>query len=253
MNHQRESGGVDRSGSRLQYERRGMLGPEQLLTRSEACQLANDFEIQIARSGNSRTRNRHVDLPALARLCANPKVWQPLHEILGDELLLWRTNLFLGNPALPWHEDRHDRLFDRQCFSLSLMLAIDDNPPDNCAVFIPGSHGLSVTEKESRYGIQAMPKASGNVRYEGQIAMEFCEPIHLKAGQAILMHPRVLHASSGHLTGQFEPRGDRKSLTFRVTLPGARFREAAFPDECETSSTVLRTIRRATVTRHVAH
>ncbi len=209
--------------------------------------MASDFETQIARSGISRTRNRHMDLPSLAGLCANPKVWRPLHDILGEELLLWRTNLFLGNPALPWHEDRHDRLFDRRCSSLSLMLAIDDNPPGNCAVFVPGSHRLTLSEKESRFGIQAIPQASGNVRYEGQIAMEFCKPIRLEAGQAVLIHPRLLHASSGYLKGQFDPSGDRMSLTLRVTLPGTRLRAEAFPDECETSSTVLRTIRRATV------
>ena len=137
MKHQRMSGWAGQLGMRVQYQQRGVLGPERILARSDAYRLASEFQIQNARSGISRARNRHMDLPALAGLCENPKVWRPLHDILGDELLLWRTNMFLGNPTLPWHEDRHDRLFDRQCFSLSLMLAIDDNPAGQLCCVCP--------------------------------------------------------------------------------------------------------------------
>ena len=124
-----ESGKADRRAARRRdWERRGLVGPVEVLTRSEANRIGRDFREQCARSGVAATRNRHVDLPVLAELCANPNVWQPAHALLGDELLLWRTNMFLGNPRLPWHEDRHARLFVREAFSLSMLLAIEDSP-----------------------------------------------------------------------------------------------------------------------------
>ena len=233
-----------RLANRRQWRRQGVLGPVTILSASEATRLAQDYRIQAAASGISATRNRHADLPALASLCTDPKVCHPLHDLLGDCLLLWRTNLFLGNPALPWHEDRHSRLFVDAAFSLSMILAIEDNPPDNFAVFLPGSHRLSVQEKECRFGIRAEPQAMGNIRYSGQVARKHHAPMHLKAGQAIVFHPGVLHASSGYLSGQFDASGARMSLTLRVTSPGAQLRDEAFPDERESADAVLRTIHR---------
>ena len=132
--------------------------------------------------------------------------------------------------------------------AISMVLAIEDNPTDNCAVFAPGSHRLTLAEKERRFGIEAEPQASDNVRYSGQIAPEFFEPMFLHAGQAMLFHPWVLHASSGYLSylsGQFEPSGHRMNLTLRVAASGARLRDEAFPGERETSDAVLRTICRS--------
>ena len=220
-----------------------MLGPLAVLTATEAVRLAADYRTQAARSGSVATRNRHVDLPALQALCATAKLWQPLHDLLGERLLLWRTNLFLGNPLLPWHEDRHSGLFDGDAFSLSMLLAIEDSPPDNCAVFIPGSHRLSQSAKQSRYGIRARPQAMGNVRYSGEISRRLQAPMVLRAGQAVVFHPRVLHASSGYLNGQCHPSGERMSLTLRVASWDARLREQAFPGEHESADTVMRTIR----------
>ena len=146
-----ESAMADRRAARRRdWDRRGLVGPVEALTRHEAARIGRTFREQYAQSGIAATRNRHVDLPVLADLCANPNVWEPAHGLLGDALLLWRTNMFLGNPGLPWHEDRHARLFVREAFSLSMLLAIEDSPPDNCTVFVPGSHGLTVPEKEGQ-------------------------------------------------------------------------------------------------------
>ena len=105
-----------------------------------------------------------------------------------------------------------------------MVLAIEDNPADNCAVFAPDSHQLTLAEKERRFCIKAVLQASGNVRYAGQLAPSFCEPMFLQAGQAILFHPQVLHASSGYLSGQFDASSNRMNLTLRVTASCARLR-----------------------------
>ena len=235
---------ANNASHRRDWERRGLIGPVETLTRQEAARIGRGFREQYARSGNAATRNRHADLPVLAGLCANPDIWQPAHDLLGDELLLWRTNMFLGNPELPWHEDRHARLFVREAFSLSMLLAIEDSPPDNCTVFVPGSHTLTPAEKEDRYGIAATRQAGGNVRYAGGIAAEFREPLPLNAGEMILFHPGLLHASSGFVNGRDRPSRERMSITLRVTMSGAELRDEAYSEEHEEWDLVLRTIRR---------
>ena len=234
----------ERAARRREWARRGLIGPVEVLTRSEAARIAHEFREQYARSGIAATRNRHIDLPVLAELCANPNVWEPAHGLLGDDLLLWRTNLFLGNPRLPWHEDRHARLFVREAFSLSMLLAIEDSPPDNCTVVVPGSHGLTVPEKEARYGVTATRQAGGNVRYAGDIAAGFREPQPLKAGEMVLFHPGLLHASSGFVNGGDPAATGRMSMSLRVAESGVDLRDEAFPEAREDRVLVLRPVRR---------
>lgn len=240
--HEGAKDGAGPAARRRDWERRGLVGPVGILTRDEAARLGAGFREQYRRSGNRATRNRHADLPVLAALCEHPRLWPPAHELLGDELLLWRTNMFLGNPTLPWHEDRHAALFARETFSLSMLLAIEDSPPDNCTCFVPGSHRLAAQEKEGAYGITALVKPGGNVRYAGEIPAALREPCPLRAGEAILFHPELLHASSGFVNGAAGTSSERVSLTFRIAARGATLRDEAFPSERERPEEVLRTI-----------
>ena len=233
-----------RTARRRDWEQRGLIGPVEILTQDKAARIAREFREQHARSGVAATRNRHADLPVLAGLCANPELWRPAHDLLGDELLLWRTNMFLGNPRLPWHEDRHARLFADEAFSLSMLLALEDSAPDNCTVVVPGSHRLTMTEKEARYGITARRQAGGNVRYAGDVAAGFREPLPLKAGEMVLFHPGLLHASSGYVNGGDPAAADRMSISFRVATSGVEVRDEAFPEVREDRNLVLRAVRR---------
>ena len=72
----------------------GLIGPLDVLDVSEVSELATGFRRQYASSGNEATMNRHADLPALAELCGDARIWAPAHLILGERLLLWRTNVF---------------------------------------------------------------------------------------------------------------------------------------------------------------
>lgn len=157
--------------------------------------LKSAIEARRSRSGDPSTRNRHIDLPVLDALSADADFWRPIHDVLGRELLLRRTNMFLSDPRLPWHEDRHSEAFESDAPSFSALLAMDDLPSQSCTVFVPGSHRLSVAEKERKFGISATYRESGNIRYAGQIAERFRAPLPLKAGEAVLFHPHLLHAS----------------------------------------------------------
>ena len=239
-----------RAGRRRDWERRGLIGPIKVLTRDATARISAEFRDQYARSDISDKRNRHADLPVLAALCANPDIWWPAHEILGDELLLWRTAMFLDNPSLAWHEDHHARLFARDAFSISMLLAIEDSPTDNCTVFVPGSHRMAIPEKERRFGITAEIRAGGNVVYAGEVPAEFQEPRPLGRGEVILFHPRLVHASSGFVNralsaGRSEPAGKRMSLAFRIASPDCVLRNEAFPMPHEDRDEVLRVISRS--------
>ena len=203
------------------------------------------IQAQRSWSGVSATRNRHIDLPVLDALSADADFWRPIHDVLGRELLLWRTNMFLADPRLPWHEDRHSEAFEGDALSFSTLLALDDLPSQSCTVFVPGSHRLSVAEKERKFGISATYRESGNVRYAGQVAERFRAPLPLEAGEAVLFHPHLLHASGSYARDRRRMSRERMILTFRITAPAVALRDSAFPEEREDRDDVLRVIRRA--------
>lgn len=225
------------------WEQRGLVGPVRIMHRRQAVGLGRRFRRQYQRSGISSTMNRHVDLPALEALAKDSRIWRFAHDILGESLVLWRTNVFLGNPVLPWHEDRHAGLFAGDAFSVSLMLAIEDSPPDNCVVFARGSHRLSMEQKERRFGIEARRQAFGNLRYSGHVEAKSCEFVPLKAGELIVFHPELMHASSGHVNGLAEVSAERMSIVFRVTTPAAKLQDEAFAHGPGDGNSVLCTIR----------
>ena len=207
--------------------------------------LKSAIEGRRSRSGDPSTRNRHIDLPVLDALSADAAFWRPNHDVLGRELLLWRTNMFLWDPRLPWHEDRHSEAFEGDAPSFSTLLAMDDLPSQSCTVFVPGSHRLSVAEKEREYGISATYRESGNIRYAGQVAERFRAPLPLKAGEAVLFHPHLLHASGSYARERRRTSRERMILTFRITTPLVALRESAFPEASEDGDKGLRFLRRS--------
>lgn len=230
---------------RYRWRRWGLLGPLPLLGKHEVARIKRAFEAQHARSGVSSTRNRHIDLPVLGTLCADADFWRPIHDVLGGELLLWRTNMFLADPRLPWHEDRHSRAFEGNALSFSTLLALDDLPLQSCTVFVPGSHRLTVPEKERKFGISATYQKLGNIRYAGQVAERFRVPLPLEAGEAVLFHPHLLHASGSYARDRRSTSRGRMILTFRIAMPEVELRDSAFPDASEDGDKGLRILRRS--------
>lgn len=231
-----------------QWYESGLIGPHRVMDRSEASELATRFRCEYTSSGSEVTMNRHADLPVLAEICGDARIWAPAHRILGKRLLLWRTNVFDDAAALPWHEDPHAKLFGTSAFSVSSMLALEDNPPDNCVVFVPGSHTLSAAEKEHTYGLAASYPDSGNVRYvarSGEIASRLCYRATIEAGELIVFHPRLLHASSAYVDGRPESPTRRTNFTMRVVTPGHRVLDTAFRGKEQDKGRVLRVLTSA--------
>ena len=197
------------------FWRDGFLGPFQTLDAGRMVPIREDFFRKFSPL-NGDAMNRHFDVPAIMDLCNQADFLDHMQAILRAEgLILWRTNIFSGNPKLRWHEDHHENLFEGPDISLSCLVAITDGDARNCTLLAPGSHRLSIQEKEAKFGIQAERMAGGNLRYEGLLPPAEFVRMPLKAGQCIIFHPALLHASSGFVdktTGS-----DRVSIVFRVT------------------------------------
>ena len=208
------------------FWRDGFLGPLQTLDAERMARIREDFFHKFS-PPEGDAMNRHFDVPAVMDLCNQADFLDHMQAILRAEgLILWRTNIFSGNPKLRWHEDHHENLFEGPDISLSCLVAITDGDARNCTLLAPGSHRLSIQEKEAKFGIQAERMPGGNVRYEGLIPPAEFVRMPLKAGQCIIFHPALLHASSGFVDKDTGP--DRVSVVFRVTTTRMKIQPRAY-------------------------
>lgn len=235
----------------IQWQRDGIIGPFQAMAADDIEAIRREFESQSGDGSAQRTMNRHCDLPMLGELCRNAFPARRLQSLLGPDLVLWRSNLFLGNPRLDWHEDRHARLLG-DGFAISALLAMVDGDADNCTLVVPGSHRLDAAEKEIRYGITADPQAGGNIRYRGSVSDSDFVRLPLAAGQCFIFHPGLLHASSGMLGGE-TPTRPRASIVFRVTTPDVPISPAAYEsDPTRTGPVMISGVDAFGINRYVA-
>lgn len=210
----------------LQWRRDGWIGPFRALPGETATAFADAFDAAFLQAPDRRPMNRHCDLPEVARIVREAGVWDRLAGVLGPELVLWRTTLFLGNPRLDWHEDRHANLLGGAP-SVSALLALRDSPPENCTLAVAGSHLLDPDAKAAEYGLQRKDQEGGNIRYAGELDESRFVRLALRAGECIVFPSTLLHASSGHV-GCEPPAAPRLSLVMRVTTSDAAIAPQAY-------------------------
>ena len=219
------------AGLAADFLHNGYVGPYALLSIDESCSLErtilshfNRNEFSVLKTG----RNRHLDWKPIAALCRMGNLIKPLQELLGRDLLLWRTQIFYQGTerALPWHRDTYANLLEGSGPSLSLHVAISPARESNCVALIPGSHR---DEDTSVFGLQEEPGAAayGNTRF-----MSIGEPpaekkMTLKRGEFFIFHPRLIHRTCY----REDPTGSsRLAFALRVIAPDVRAMPAAFSD-----------------------
>lgn len=86
--------------------------------------------------------DRHLDRRLVYELCTLPQVICPIKQILGDDVMLFRTQFFEKpphGPEIPWHQESY--FWGVEKGFVTMWLAVDEATPDNGALrVITGSH-----------------------------------------------------------------------------------------------------------------
>ena len=86
--------------------------------------------------------DRHLDRPLVYELCTLPQVIRPITQILGEDVMVFRSQFFDKPPdalEIPWHQESYFWEVGRGW--VTMWLAVDDATPENGAIkVIPGSH-----------------------------------------------------------------------------------------------------------------
>jgi non-heme Fe2+,alpha-ketoglutarate-dependent halogenase len=220
------------------YEQ-GFLGPFTLCSREEMIGLRETVAAELMKrsavygvdSGPGKGRDRHLDCPTLWRLLQRPEWTERLAQLLGPNLLLWRSQVFLkppGAPEITWHqastylseEGYKATLYPRdrnELFQLTTWVAFDDVDLDNgCMQFLKGTHRRIHTMKLGGEDAEGFAKA--RVRLEVDITPENTVTMEMKAGQFIIFSERCIHGSPPNSSKDRR----RWGMAFRTIKPSVK-------------------------------
>lgn len=252
------------------YQREGYAGPfeatgsenlerSMIVSQLEALRADADPEDAEWRWG----RNRHLDVPAIAELCRNQNVIERVKAILGRDLLLWRSQIFVHaarGMGMGWHKDEYETLLHSPSGAshCSVQINLVSSTKTNCLAFIPRSHRWDAATLRAK-GCTLAP----NLRYQEWHVTRDVDVVDvpMKAGEFVVFHPGLLHASvwsrtlrlggrnvlarrfarwSTSLRARLTPDTSRRhAITLRIATPSTRILPEAFAWTPTRASSVL--------------
>jgi non-heme Fe2+,alpha-ketoglutarate-dependent halogenase len=184
-------------------------------------------------------RDKHLEDGQLLDLYAHPAIVERIAQLLGPDLLLWRTQFFPKYPGMGgtgWHQAtsylnetmRVATLTPKkldELFQLTVWIAVTDSTLDNgCLRMIPGTHRellpMSVEEydpvkhaanKSDRFGTKIL-------RPSDAIDENKAENLVMKAGQFIIFSERTMHGALPNITTD----DARLGMSGRYIVPDVR-------------------------------
>lgn len=188
-----------------EFSSRGVVHPVDILSAEETklySQKLRTYLDSINWEMTAITRHKpHLVLKWVNELARHSKIIEYIKPILGENILLWYSVLFVKpahSPALvPWHQDATYWALNRD-HGLTLWLALSDVTPENgCVEYVPASHKIG----DFKHSID---NKTTNILARGQVIKDFqaenVAPIILKSGQASIHHVSLLHRSGPNLS-----------------------------------------------------
>lgn len=190
------------------YQRDGFVFPIDVMARADAEAVRADLEAAEAELADDAQRlallRAYPDrlLPSFDRLVRNPALIEAASAVLGPDLMVWSSGLFIKEARSPkivtWHQDLTywglDDAEETTCW-VALSPATSES---GCMKFVPGSHKASQVAHRDTFD-------ENNLLTRGQeIAVEVDEKdgveVVLQTGQASMHHGHLFHASGPNST-----------------------------------------------------
>ena len=182
-----------------QYEDQGYISPIEVLSNSEALEAREEIELiekempnEIDKSGRY---NVHLISPKLDAIVHNSKILDAVESIIGKNILVCSTTLFIKNPKqeefVSYHQDAKYIGLEPHNWVTAWIAITDSNNENGCMRMWPKSH-IKLKDHNQKFN-------EGNLLTRGQTVEEVPEneikSVELKAGQMSLHHPRIVHGS----------------------------------------------------------
>ncbi len=182
-----------------QYNENGYLAPIDILSKQEAQAAKEEVEEiekrmpdEIDKSGRY---NVHLISPKLDSIVHNSKILDVVESIIGRNILVCSTTLFIKNPNdqgfVSYHQDAKYIGLEPHNWVTAWVALTDSFKKNGCMKMWPKSH-LEIKDHNEKFN-------KGNLLTRGQtvenVPENKLELVELEAGQISLHHPRIVHGS----------------------------------------------------------
>ena len=183
-----------------QYNDEGYVAPVNVLTKDEANEIRNEIEFIENKWPNELEgigRNYvHLISPVFDKVSHNEKILNAVESIIGKNILVCGTTLFIKNPNekgfVSYHQDAKYIGLEPHNWVTAWVAITDSNEHSGCMRMWSGSHKDNLKEHDQMFN-------QGNLLTRGQtvnnVPKEKTTPLILEAGQMSLHHPKVVHGS----------------------------------------------------------
>jgi non-haem Fe2+, alpha-ketoglutarate-dependent halogenase len=183
-----------------QYNDNGYLAPINVLSQDEGLEVRKEIE-KIENSWPNELdglgRNYvHMISPVFDKVCHSLKILDAVESIIGKNILIGGTTLFIKNPYkkgfVSFHQDAKYIGLEPHNWVTAWVAITDSNEENGCMRILAGSHKSNLKHHAQKFD-------EDNLLTRGQtvenITIEETTPIVLKAGQMSLHHPTIIHGS----------------------------------------------------------
>ena len=183
-----------------QYKDEGYVSPIDALSKNEALEIREEIELiekKWPKELDGLGRNYiHLISPIFDKVSHNPKILDAVESIIGRDILICGTTLFIKNPNekgfVSFHQDAKYIGLEPHNWVTAWIAVTDANEENGCMRMWSGSH-----KDELKYHNQKFDE--NNLLTRGQtvenVPIKETTPVILKAGQMSLHHPTIVHGS----------------------------------------------------------
>jgi len=183
-----------------QYKDEGFVSPINIFSKEKANEIRNEIELiekEIpGELDNSGRYNAHLISPLLDEVTHHPKILDAVQSLIGEDILVCGTTLFIKNPHekgfVSYHQDAKYIGLEPHNWVTAWIAITDSNEHNGCMRMWSGSHKDNLKDHDQMFN-------EGNLLTRGQtvnnVPREETTPLILEAGQMSLHHPTVVHGS----------------------------------------------------------
>ena len=183
-----------------QYKEDGYIAPIKAFSRDEAVEIREEIE-RIEKDWPNELdglgRNYvHFISPMFDKIPHNPKILDAVESIIGKDILVCGTTLFIKNPDqkgfVSFHQDAKYIGLEPHNWVTGWLAVTDANEENGCMRMWKGSHKEDLKFHNQKFD-------ENNLLTRGQtienVPIKETTPVILKAGQLSLHHPKIIHGS----------------------------------------------------------
>jgi chlorinating enzyme len=182
------------------YDEKGYIAPIDALSKQEANEIRQEIETIEKKWPNALEgigRNYvHLISPVFNKVCLNNKILDAVESIIGKNILICGTTLFIKNSNekgfVSFHQDAKYIGLEPHNWVTAWIAVTDSNEENGCMRVWPGSHKENLKNHKQKFD-------ENNLLTRGQtienVPLEETDSVVLEAGQMSLHHPTVVHGS----------------------------------------------------------